>query len=1412
MMMSDDDDAEPQLRTVQSYYLLDAAGEPVSFSTLPLLFGDAGDNDVPECKKRLVLRGTADPGIKVYKEVVAWRLGLEGKQPEVAVLAADGGWINLVKPKNSYEETVRTVLITAQMLHFIRRKPDDPENNLWNHLRKVFDKFDVRPSEDDFRNHHSLIKLFADKDPALSKSEVLRVLIEARSRKNIIEVGADNIEIKQPFIADDEEIYGMVADDNNNESDEEEDEDLFDSICAICDNGGDLLCCDGPCMRSFHAKEGTGEDSYCDTLGYTEAEVEAMKIFLCKNCEYKQHQCFICGVLEPSDGAAAKVFLCNNATCGHFYHPKCVAQQLHPNNRNEASELEKKITDGFSFTCPIHWCFHCKGLEDRTQEPLQFAVCRRCPKSYHRKCLPSEISFQDIEDEDIITRAWELSKRILIYCMDHEIDSEIDTPVRDHIKFPKIEKIEKTAEFIKKKAKSLIKKKKRTYSESVLGQTSKEPAEMTDKVYLQEREQTTRKVPVKISSENLVDKPEKKKAKFLKEKIQVKTHMAKDGSISSPKPAKEQEQEIVPLPSSATRKIPLSSFPTVDSETEKRVIALLGKEVSSLTLKDVSRKCRVPSTHVYSGRQIDRIIAQGKLERSVQAVGAALKKLENGGNIDDSKAVCEPEVLRQLARWHSKLRVYISPFIHGTRYSSFGRHFTKVEKLVEIVDKLHWYVDSGDMIVDFCCGANDFCRLMKEKLDHVKKKCHFKNYDLIQPQNHFCFEKRDWMTVQPNELPRGSQLIMGLNPPFGVKASLANKFIDKALAFNPKLIVLIVPKETKRLDQKKTPLTPYDLVWEDSECLAGKVFYLPGSVDLNDKTVEGWNASAPPLYLWSHPDWTKKHKKIAEEHNHACIGKRACHIEEVNLSDDLLKKEAESSDKLNARSGKEKENTGKMSCHPKEDNISDDLPTRKQAEAGSKWNSGSGKERYNIDKTVCNVSGAILSDERPAKKHARSEEEKETLVKNAFHVKEADRRDNLSVKRKAESTREKTSQSGKEKVNGRDESRSSDNWSRKWAPDQVDNLPPEKQVEVAYEETKVIPSKKSIHKEQRLAHREDERNAHRDESKSALNYEKRAAVMSNIKFREGGDSDMSISSPDNSNARSKSRSQSPFIPTEHTFERRAHLDSYMSGPAKEPFVSALDRATYEGSYLASNDEYYALKRKNDPTFYVEIDNSTRKSGSNIEDMTKIYGSAPTGGMYSLQPRGDDGSFYRRQNSEEWNTSVSERSPVADMPMQGHLTRYGGQVGDSYLQTGRTPPVTSVSESPVADMLIMQGHLTRYGGQVGDSYQQTGRTPPVIDSQAQLRMHGAASADDYLQTRYYSLGSSAARFGQPASTTHSFGLSGASAPRGSVMDKYAYGLSSPSGPQNSVMDKYTPSLDGTNNKKPTSVLPKQYPYG
>lgn len=32
-----------------------------------------------------------------------------------------------------------------------------------------------------------------------------------------------------------------------------------------------------------------------------------------------------------------------------------------------------------------------------------------------------------------------------------------------------------------------------------------------------------------------------------------------------------------------------------------------------------------------------------------------------------------------------KLKVYLAPFLYGNRYTSFGRHFTKVEKLEEVI-------------------------------------------------------------------------------------------------------------------------------------------------------------------------------------------------------------------------------------------------------------------------------------------------------------------------------------------------------------------------------------------------------------------------------------------------------------------------------------------------------------------------------------------------------------------------------------------------------------------------------------------------------------------------------------------------------------------------------------------------------
>ncbi|KAD1787787.1 hypothetical protein E3N88_42291 [Mikania micrantha] len=656
-------------------------------------------------------------------------------------------------------------------------------------------------------------------------------------------------------------------------------------------------CCEGKCFRSFHASTNSEEaqDSSCESLCLTPKELEELPRiqYKCENCQYSIHQCFVCGKLGSSDKSSnTEVFRCSSATCGHFYHPYCVAKLLQKND-TEQQTLKEKIAAGEPFICPAHKCAVCKQTENEKVEDFQFAICRRCPKSYHRKCLPSYIKFEhqigggddDNDDNDDDVRAWDglLAKsRALIYCMEHEIDPDLATPARTII-FRNI---------LNRKTEQPHKKKPAV---NVTGGDSVEPS--TKKSVLKSQKGVERsaikpdgssKKRAAVSS-GLVPSKKKKVADASKNLLRrslptkLKNSSPNDGQSSlgsrlfdlctgtKSNDLEKDETCIDDNNQAVADKSQLTEIlPPLDDQSKKRIMELMREATSSVTLDEVKKYHlgKVPSTHAQSSR-VEKSIILARVEGSVEAVNIALKKLEEGCSVEDAMAVCEPGVIDQLMRWKDKLKVYLAPFLHGRRYTSFGRHFTKVERLEKIVDKLHWYVEDGDTVVDFCCGANDFSCLMKKRLDEMgKMKCSYKNYDIARPKNDFNFEKRDWMKVSPKELPSGSRLIMGLNPPFGTYAALANKFIDSALKFKPKLIILIVPPETEsRLDSSKRR-PPYDLIWEDVELLAGKSFYFPGSIDVNDKQVDQWNNIAPPLYLWSRPNWTDKHKSIAQQHGH----------------------------------------------------------------------------------------------------------------------------------------------------------------------------------------------------------------------------------------------------------------------------------------------------------------------------------------------------------------------------------------------------------------------------------------------------------------------------------------------------------------------------------------------------------------
>eukprot|EP00249_Psilotum_nudum_P024832 c29302_g1_i1 orf=194-5161(-) len=908
---SSDDDSDTVPGKVDNYWLEDGQEQPISISILPLDSGDS--NNVVSPTPGIFLRGTADSGLqRVYVKAEAWKLQFS-KDDKVtfSIRTKQKHWIQLLKPRKSYEELIRGLLVVAEFLDFVQKNPEASEKATWNRLNEVFCSWEVKPSPSDLSPHLNVIEYYM-KSQKLEASTVMTSVVSSLSKKMTITMeeelvsssksASDQKKSKNKFVesnvsdldedtrsieqnarssrSKNEEGADSGAEDFFSDNEFEEVGDISEPVCAICDNGGNVLCCDGPCMRSFHLNKEAGgaEDSSCKSLGFSKEEVEEMDKFFCRNCEYKQHQCYACGVLGCSDESrpdAVEVFICDAAICGRFYHADCVAKLLIQDNESEAAALEQRIRNLEGFSCPIHKCLSCHKGENPDEEDLHFAICRRCPRAWHRKCLPSSILFEATDDEP--ERAWEdllPNNRILIYCKRHKIVPSLGTPARNHLKFPE----PLTSSSVKGvvKIKPEVKAPKRQLDKE---STSKLTAQ--NKRIKLDTHITKHKLDLEDSAPSPRVKPElaKVKARALKSKTDdVSTAYAKERKPSALFKSGKELPAKTPILFSKKVEMPLKKkdkffghakhISVEDPEVKSTVDAIIKRSKESITLESIIEKHDVPRCYRRSNKTPDKKYSLTKIESIIKAMRRALETLDKGGSIDDAKTKCSESFVKFLDGCKNELKVYLAPFLFGMRYTSFGRHFTKQDKLREVVYRLQWYVEDGDMVVDMCCGSNDFSVLMKERIAQTGKKCEFKNFDIIQPKNDFNFEKRDWFQVKEGELPVGSRLIMGLNPPFGVKAQLANSFINHALDFKPKLVILIVPKETERLDLKPEK---YNLIWEDPELLKGESFYLPGSVDVNENPLSDWNVVAPPLYLWSRPDWTQKHRVIAEQQGHVKV-------------------------------------------------------------------------------------------------------------------------------------------------------------------------------------------------------------------------------------------------------------------------------------------------------------------------------------------------------------------------------------------------------------------------------------------------------------------------------------------------------------------------------------------------------------
>ncbi|XP_020243797.1 protein ENHANCED DOWNY MILDEW 2-like isoform X2 [Asparagus officinalis] len=672
---------ETDTRLVENYYFIDERDSLISFAVLPVFRHEAKRSDNENLK--VFLCGTADGGSQeVYKQVTSWRLRLQNEEPQIWVLSMEGRWIKLSKPRNSYRSRFRTLMITLQCLHVLKRRPEVSEKTIWRH--EVFSSYDVRPSKDDLRDHVSLIKLFADRDQTLANSKLLSMLLKEKHEKeptscvvSETEAGETNPSIGCANNVE-EEMKG-IEDDKF-----EEKPGTFDPVCAICDDGGDILCCNGSCSRSFHATKPAGRKVGCESLGYSKTEVKAMQKFFCKNCEYKQHQCFACGKLGSSDETAeAEVFRCAFVSCGHFYHPECVAELLSQGNEAEARNFQRKVAAGESFTCPHHYCTVCGQGETKNIYELQFAICRRCPMSYHRKCLPRTISFE-AHGQGSLQRAWSelLHKRIMIYCLKHEIDEKLGKPLRNHIIFPEMSDESKkwvhpeTSETNKTKIFHLPRKHE---SDENLGEPSRNhtiftetPKKSKTSICQKVSVKNKGKLPVRKRnlSEDLPKEPSSVEPYKLIEKLSHAVdnhcsgksectkephhisgksectrephHIAKEVNVSKKRKASDHHRSQIKVSKkrkasehskslinqTAVREVSgtiageeiSASFPEIDSESTDR-IKLLMYELSSLVeSEDGYTESSIESSHTFSVKHTDVRIKQGKVEGSFEAI------------------------------------------------------------------------------------------------------------------------------------------------------------------------------------------------------------------------------------------------------------------------------------------------------------------------------------------------------------------------------------------------------------------------------------------------------------------------------------------------------------------------------------------------------------------------------------------------------------------------------------------------------------------------------------------------------------------------------------------------------------------------------------------------------------------------
>lgn len=86
--------------------------------------------------------------------------------------------------------------------------------------------------------------------------------------------------------------------------------------------------------------------------------------------------------------------------------------------------------------------------------------------------------------------------------------------------------------------------------------------------------------------------------------------------------------------------------------------------------------------------------------------------------------------------------------------------------------------------------------------------------------------------------------VIGLNPPFGKDGETAIKFLDHAIEFKPRMLIVISPGS---IELKFRPPKEYKLILKNTALCSGDSFYVPGNFRGNTLIAPETNTC---LFVW----------------------------------------------------------------------------------------------------------------------------------------------------------------------------------------------------------------------------------------------------------------------------------------------------------------------------------------------------------------------------------------------------------------------------------------------------------------------------------------------------------------------------------------------------------------------------------